>query len=320
VKNICNSISVVIPLYNKGKHIERAVISVLNQKYPNFELIVVDDGSTDMGPDKVQSINDHRVRLIRQGNSGVSSARNKGVKEAVYEYVAFLDADDEWHIDFLKTINELINAYPEAGAYSTNYYIKELGKAPKRANIKCFNTNLKTGLIPNYFKSVYRGNSPIWASAVCIPKHVFYEVGFFPEDVVLYEDLYLWSKIALRYRLVFCVDPLATYYKDASNRACNDISKIGPFPAFAEIKEKISQPKTGLNIYWYFKLFVGKYALIDALKCLYSGEKRKAFSLIRFVSIFSIKQAFGKLFIIVAIFFPQKWIRLVFLYKRKILS
>ncbi len=94
-------ISVIIPLYNKGKFIARALDSVFAQTYQDFELIVVDDGSTDEGPDIVRKYDDPRLRLIQQANSGPGAARNKGIKESTAPYVAFLDADDEWLPGFL---------------------------------------------------------------------------------------------------------------------------------------------------------------------------------------------------------------------------
>ncbi|MFN3301364.1 MAG: glycosyltransferase family 2 protein, partial [Sediminibacterium sp.] len=97
------TVSVVIPLYNKGKYIERAISSVLAQTYPPLEIIVVDDGSTDNGPERVLKFNDPRIILIRQENRGPGAARNTGLARAKGKYIAFLDADDEWLPNFLKT-------------------------------------------------------------------------------------------------------------------------------------------------------------------------------------------------------------------------
>ena len=96
--------SVVIPLYNHSDTIQRCVDSVLGQGFEDFELIVVDDGSTDGGGDLVSGMQDSRVHLVMQENGGVSSARNRGIAEARGTIVAFLDADDEWNPDYLETI------------------------------------------------------------------------------------------------------------------------------------------------------------------------------------------------------------------------
>lgn len=96
------TVSVVIPLYNKGKYVERALTSVIAQTYQPYEIIVVDDGSTDDGPEKVLKLNDPRIILIRQENIGPGAARNAGLAMAKGKYVSFLDADDEWLPSFLE--------------------------------------------------------------------------------------------------------------------------------------------------------------------------------------------------------------------------
>lgn len=101
-------ISVIIPLYNKEKIVERSVNSVLNQSFQDFELIIVDDGSTDNSFDIVNKIKDNRIRLIRQENGGPAKARNTGAKRACGEWIVFLDADDELLPEALETFVSLI--------------------------------------------------------------------------------------------------------------------------------------------------------------------------------------------------------------------
>lgn len=113
--------SVVIPLYNKEQYLRRAVESVLSQGAAVYEVIVVDDGSTDNGPAQLDSLGDSRVRLIRQPNGGVSAARNTGIEAATGEYVAFLDADDAWLPGFVDELLTLMQLYPQASLYATSY-------------------------------------------------------------------------------------------------------------------------------------------------------------------------------------------------------
>src|SRR5690606_38944730 len=98
-------ISVVIPLYNKEVYIKQTIENVLKQSYQEFEILVVDDGSKDNGPAIVKSFTDSRIKLIQKINGGVSSARNVGIQNAKYEYIAFLDADDIWLPNHLEEIH-----------------------------------------------------------------------------------------------------------------------------------------------------------------------------------------------------------------------
>jgi len=111
--------SIVIPLYNKQNSIRRAIASVLAQKYPHFELIIVDDGSTDDSFEMASAIQDPRICIVRQENRGGSAARNRGVAEAKYDWVAFLDGDDEWLPDFLMQMYKLCNDFPGYGIYGS---------------------------------------------------------------------------------------------------------------------------------------------------------------------------------------------------------
>lgn len=97
-------ISIVIPLYNKEKQIAHTLQSVFAQTFQDFEIVIVDDGSTDNSVMEVKKFDDPRVLLIQQSNAGVSAARNRGIEEANGELIAFLDADDEWMPEFLQTI------------------------------------------------------------------------------------------------------------------------------------------------------------------------------------------------------------------------
>jgi len=131
------SFSIIIPLYNKAPYIERAINSVLNQSLQNFEIIVVNDGSSDGGEKIVTKIVDERLKLVSQKNAGVSAARNTGAKEAQYEYLAFLDGDDTYEPNFLSEIVKLIGNFPNAGIYGTsNSFIYPNGKKVKLGD-KC---------------------------------------------------------------------------------------------------------------------------------------------------------------------------------------
>jgi len=114
-------VDVIIPLYNKERTILRAVRSVQQQTYPHWRLIVVDDGSTDHGAQRVQQLNDSRIFLIRQDNQGPGAARNRGIEAAQAPYLAFLDADDQWYPDYLENGIAALESRPTASFAGTMY-------------------------------------------------------------------------------------------------------------------------------------------------------------------------------------------------------
>ena len=113
--------SVIIPLYNKKNYIQRALDSVCAQNHPYKEIIVVNDGSSDGGDEIARLSGISSLRIIDQQNRGVSVARNRGLQEAVCEHVAFLDADDEWHPDFLDGMAKMVEAYSGAGIFGAGF-------------------------------------------------------------------------------------------------------------------------------------------------------------------------------------------------------
>ncbi len=209
--------SVVIPLYNKEKHIQRALQSVLNQTVQASEIIVVNDGSTDKSVEAVAEIKDSRIRIINQPNKGVSVARNNGISQAGSELVAFLDADDAWKPDFLETITRLRRQYPDAGLYATAYETSHSKAGTIKVQYREIPPEPWEGIIPDFFSSMM-GQPPVWTSAAVVPKHVFEVSGYFREGQVLAEDVDMWCRVALKFSIAFSTRVCATYYQDAENR------------------------------------------------------------------------------------------------------
>lgn len=203
-------ISVIIPLYNKADSISQALDSVLAQTYQHFEVVVVDDGSTDGGAAVVERYADPRIRLIRQVNGGVSAARNKGIAEAQGEHVAFLDADDVWMPGFLEEIAALQREYPECRAQATNYIFNsnEL-KSPTILRRLPFKG--ERGVLTNYFEVASCSHPPVWTSAVCIERALLQEIGGFPVGIKSGEDLLTWARIAVRTQWAYSMRALAQF-------------------------------------------------------------------------------------------------------------
>lgn len=211
--------SVVIPLFNKSQHIQKAVNSVLNQTFPDFEIIVVNDGSTDKSLSIVEQIKDERVKIINQPNSGVSTARNNGVKASKYDYIAFLDADDWWDEHFLEEMKVLIEKYPDAGIYGSKYDIVKFGRV--RKDDVGLPDSFTDGFI-DYLKTyAIRYFMPICSSAVVIKKSVFEELKGFKPQLKFGEDFDLWVRVALKYKVAYKNKSLAYFNQDVDikNRA-----------------------------------------------------------------------------------------------------
>ena len=204
--------SIIIPLYNKAPYVKKALETVCAQTYREYEIIVINDGSTDnsaiIAEDYLNGVEGISYKILSQQNAGVSAARNNGVAQASGDYIAFLDADDWWEPTFLEKMAQHIEDYPEAGLYASNYMYYKPGKT--RVAVK----NIETGYF-NYPKAYYEGDAmPVCTGATMIPRRVMDETGGFPLGIKLGEDFLLWAKIAMQYKVAFLNEPLAWYNND----------------------------------------------------------------------------------------------------------
>lgn len=204
-------ISVVIPLYNKQLSIKSTIQSVLNQTYRDFEIIVVNDGSTDDSAKVVESISDNRVHIVSQSNQGVSAARNRGITEANNEWIAFLDGDDLWKENHLEEVMKMIDLFPDEKVYVTSFEYSD--------NREMFRHKRQTSIskIENYFKETMQ-ESLIWTGIVIINKECFKKVGNFNIELNRGEDTDLWVRLARNYNIVKSSVITATYRVEAENR------------------------------------------------------------------------------------------------------
>lgn len=206
------SITVVIPLYNKAQYIQRAIDSVLYQSFQDFHILVVDDGSTDEGPALVSSYTDSRIAIVSQSNQGVSAARNKGIKEASDDLIAFLDADDVWEPTMLETMNRLATTYPQCDVIATSYKSVDAQGAETEAILRGISFQSSEGLLTNYFQVASQSNPPICSSSVMIRKRAIQAIGGFPVGIKQGEDLLTWARLAARYQIAYSTQPLALFY------------------------------------------------------------------------------------------------------------
>lgn len=272
--------SVVIPLFNKERDVQRALRSVLEQTRTDFEVIVVDDGSTDRSAERVSEVRDPRIRMLGQANAGVSAARNTGIRASTGKFVCFLDADDEWKPTFLATVDELIERHPEAGLYATGYEVVEPNGERHPAPIATLRPAGESGLLLDYFASATAGAPPVWSSATCIPRRVFDEVGCFREGVGMGEDLDLWGRIALRHHVAYAPQVGAVYRRDAENRACARATERPPF-VFARAAElelrSVRDPRFAQSV----RKYVAMKLRDDVVFSLWSGQSRAARAILR---------------------------------------
>lgn len=211
--------SVIIPLYNKAPYVAKAIESVLGQTYRDFEVIVIDDGSTDQSLEVAKTFENKSITIISQPNSGVSTARNNGVKIAKHPYICFLDADDWWHPTFLEEMKRLITDFPDAGIYGSGYYIVKHGQ--ERIAPIGVSQGFERGIID--YCEVYAKTlcMPLTSISVVIPKHIFDEEEGFKSQLKFGEDFDLWIRITLKHKVILVNKPLAYYNQDVdvNNRA-----------------------------------------------------------------------------------------------------
>ena len=211
------NISVVIPSYNRKEFLKRSIDSAINQTKKPFEIIVVDDGSTDGTETMIKSDYDF-VKFIKQKNKGVSAARNIGIEVSIGEWICFLDSDDEWKKDKLE---------------------KQINAMKSNPGYKFFHSNeiwIKNGLRINQKKKHKKYGGDIFdkcldmcrisPSSVMIDKTVFDEVGNFNENLVVCEDYELWLRICDKYRVFFIDEPLIIKYGGHQGQLSYSIESI----------------------------------------------------------------------------------------------
>lgn len=209
--------SVIIPLFNKEKFIEATLKSVLNQSFIDFEILIIDDGSTDNSASIIKGFDDARIRYYYKENAGVSSARNYGIEKAQSNYISFIDADDYWYPDFLEEMFKNIQSYPQEKVFSAAIEI-ETSKKVIPAKYSIVKTNDRE--IVNYFTASSK-ETVICTSCAVFHKSVFEEIGTFDIEVKSGQDTDMWIRIGMNYPVVFSWKILARYVYDENSLSKN---------------------------------------------------------------------------------------------------
>ncbi|WP_298145631.1 glycosyltransferase family 2 protein [Flavobacterium sp.] len=208
--------SVIMPLYNKEAFVLEAVNSVLQQTFADFELLVVDDASTDKSLEMLSEINDNRLKIIRNPqNLNLPKTRNVGIAAANGTVLAFLDSDDKWEPNFLAEIFQMSETFPDQAVYATSYFkwFPQSFRTPNAA----LNQEARTQISTNFFEKAI-GESPYCSSSLAIRKNVLQTLGGYNEAVTFGEDIDLCIRLHANHPLVFNPQPLAWYRQNETGQ------------------------------------------------------------------------------------------------------
>ena len=258
--------SIIIPLYNKAAYIQRAVDSVLKQTFQDFEIIVVNDGSTDGGEKLLEGYKDDRIKIISQENQGVSIARNAGIKHARFQYIAFLDGDDYWHTSFLKITADTIEKFVDVAMIGSYYSRTELSETIG---------NCEVLVLKNYFSEAIH-NTLFSSSSTIIRKDFFEKNEGFKPHLKIGEDLDLWFRAITFFGSAFFIKERLVFY-DVGGSESSLIKKDLAVSVLTEfLKEKYLNDENNLvslkkfkEKFILFNLF--EYYLLDSNKSLIQG-------------------------------------------------
>lgn len=230
-------VSVIIPLYNKVRYVARALDSVYAQDFPDFEIIVVDDGSTDGSRDVAERYRSRGLKLVSQANAGPGAARNRGVALSSGELVAFLDADDEWFPFYLSESVRILDEYPQAPAVSWAMRVSpgdwSTGDSWGKVGIGgLFRLTPET-----HPRAVVTLLATLHPQATVMRRAIFDELGgFYEKNRCRYsEDAHLWLKLLLRY-------PHFLHKKDGSFRYVDAAELSGNYESVRPIEPFLTDP------------------------------------------------------------------------------
>ena len=219
-------VSVIIPTYNRGHLISRAIQGVLNQTYQNFEMIIVDDGSTDNTKEIVGRSGDERIQYIRHGkNKGAAITRNTGIQASQGKYICFLDSDDEWFpLKLEKQVNRFEELNESIGVVYTGCLLKSQNSGKILAEAE---PTFRGEVYKDLLKGVFLITSTAMIRRICLQ-----EVGFFDENLPSCEDWDLWIRLSKQYEFDFVAEPLASYYIHGAQMLTNFNARVQALEEF----------------------------------------------------------------------------------------
>ncbi len=250
-------ISVVIPLYNKGFIISATLQSVLAQTFTDFEIVIINDGSTDNGVEIISKFQNSRIKLIQQENKGAATARNLGIEKAKGELIAFLDADDYWFPNHLEEIVRLYNDYPNCGIYCSRYTMKISKNKIQNIDYGSHLNSDYRGIVKDIFSSSMYYRVAL-TSALAIPKKIFSPNFIFNPKVSSGQDLELFTKIALEHKVAITNIKTIEYNFALENQLSKTPITKKALLDFNQFKEA---ELSNLSLKKYLDLYRTEYAL-----------------------------------------------------------
>lgn len=276
--------SVVIPLYNKEYYIEKTLNSVLNQTFQDYEIIVVDDGSTDRSFENAKKVQSEKIRVITQANQGVSVARNTGIYNAAGTYIAFLDADDEWRENYLETIDYLTQKYPVSDIFVTAYAVYMGDGKINYSN----RLEPEEGCLDSYWLTLAKGYDFVWTSATTIRRQALLDVGCFTPGEKIGQDLDMWARVARNNPKVAYSSKVCVNYNRVAEANARNRVRIAWAGAFIKILEeelensdRTEEEKRSIQrkydkkmtVYIFTSIMAGDKARANAALKRWKGEK-----------------------------------------------
>ncbi|EJG03268.1 glycosyltransferase family 2 protein [Flavobacterium sp. F52] len=256
--------SIIIPLYNKENFIANTIQSVFDQTFQNFEIIVVNDGSTDKSEEKLLQFKDSRIHYFSKKNEGASAARNYGIEKASAHFITFLDADDYWYPTFLETMFTNISKLPDQKVFSAAIEF-ETSKKVISAQYSISKTNDEFEIV-NYFKASLK-ETVLCTSCAVFHQSVFAEIGNFDTKIKSGQDTDLWIRIGLVFPVVFSWKILARYVYDPKSLSKNKnlMKEKMDFSKFEESEQTNPDLKYFLDLNRFSLAIKGKLAGETAL-------------------------------------------------------
>lgn len=247
--------SVIIPLYNKEKDFPLTLKGVLQQTFEDFELLIINDGSTDNSLAVAESVKDERIKIYSKNNEGLAATRNFGVAKAASEHVVWIDADDYWHPWHLENIDAILKKFPEAQWFSTAYEIR-YNENLTRKMVSPFSAKENDWIGEVNFFEYSLADSAAHPSSVGMRKSFFLSLGGHNTDITFSEDTDLWIRAGLKAPIAFSNKVSAVIILDSTNRLNHSSLQSRAYPDY-DSYDQASETNPALKKY----LSVHRYSI-----------------------------------------------------------